>query len=501
MGYGFIGQGVSTDSVQRSYNNFLYRQLVGAQTTGASLVTYGHEITQVNNLFGDPSVGVSPALQKFFDGIQAVASAPADPAARQELLGRAASMVGQINDANAFLDSQRQNINIQVATVVTQINSYVEQVRDLNHQIVVAKASSSGQPPNDLLDLREQVVSELSQLAGVRVIEQDGTFNLTIGNGQVLLGGDKVFPLVAVPSANDPTRTSVAYSSPSGAGQTTLIELPDSSISGGSLGGLLKFRSEALDSVQNDLGRLAMGLAMEVNRIHQEGFDINGDPGVAFFAVGAPKVTESVGNNGSAIGTATITDASALTAQDYLVQFEGGNYKVTSVPAGSVVYTGPASDPVVFDGVEFELNGTPLAGDSWLVQPTRHAAGSLQLAINSASQIAAAGTDAGQADGANALRLAALQAEKILGNGSMSFNEAYSQIVNKVGVMTQQNGTAAKAQATLIQQNYAAQQAVSGVNLNEEYVKLERYQEQFRAASRLIDVSSTLFDTLLSLRA
>src|SRR5690606_17478135 len=142
-----------------------YRQLVNAQSTGAGLVSYGNEITQINNLFGDPTVGVSPALQNFFDGVQAVASAPSDPAARQELLGRAASLVGQINDANAFLDSQRENINTQVSTVVTQINSYVERIRDLNQQIVIAKASSSGQPPNDLLDQREQAVSELSQLA------------------------------------------------------------------------------------------------------------------------------------------------------------------------------------------------------------------------------------------------------------------------------------------------------------------------------------------------
>ncbi|HUH88893.1 MAG TPA: flagellar hook-associated protein FlgK [Pusillimonas sp.] len=500
MGYGFIGQGVRTDSIERSYNNFLYRQLVNAQTTGASLVTYGNEITQVNNLFGDRTVGVSPALQKFFDGIQAVASAPADPAARQELLGRASSLVGQINDANAFLDSQRQNINTQVSTVVTQINSYVEQVRDLNHQIVVAKASSSGQPPNDLLDQREQVVSELSQLAGVRIIEQDGSFNITIGNGQVLLGGATVFPLVAVPSASDPTRTAVAYSAPSGAGQTTLIELSDKSIGGGSLGGLLKYRSEALDSVQNDLGRLAMGLAMAVNEIHQGGYDINGNPGVQFFTVGDPKVTASVGNKGTGVVAATVADSKQLTAQDYRVEFDGVDYKISSVPSGSLVFQGNTL-PASFEGVEFNIDsGSPVAGDSWFIQPTRHAAGNLKLALDSASQIAAAGSNTGQADGDNALLLAALQTTKTLGNGSMSFNEAYSQIVNQVGVMTQQNGTAAKAQATLIQQNYAAQQAVSGVNLNEEYVKLERYQEQFRAASRLIDVSSTLFDTLLSLR-
>src|SRR5690606_23976033 len=114
------------------------------------------------------------------------------------------------------------NINTQISTVVTQINSHVERIRDLNQQIVIAKASSSGQPPNDLLDQREQVLSELNQLAGVRVIEQDGSFNITIGNGQVLLGGDTVFPLQAIPSADDPTRIVVAYSAPVGAGRTTL---------------------------------------------------------------------------------------------------------------------------------------------------------------------------------------------------------------------------------------------------------------------------------------
>src|SRR3546814_765323 len=107
----------------------------------------------------------------------------------------------------------------------------------------------------------------------------------------------------------------------------------------------------------------------------------------------------------------------------------------------------------------------------------------------------------GTSNGDVGLELAGLQTAKVLGNGSMSLNEAFSQIVNHVGVMTQQNSTSAKAQATLIQQNYAAQQAVSGVNLNEEYVRLDQYQEQFRAASKLIDVSSSLFDTLLGLRS
>src|SRR3546814_16485203 len=89
----------------------------------------------------------------------------------------------------------------------------------------------------------------------------------------------------------------------------------------------------------------------------------------------------------------------------------------------------------------------------------------------------------GTSNGDVGLELAGLQTAKVLGNGSMSLNEAFSQIVNHVGVMTQQNSTSAKAQATLTQQNYAAQQAVSGVNMNEEYVRMDQYHEEIGRAS------------------
>jgi len=499
-GVGFIGRGVQTDSVQRAYDNFLYRQLVNSQSTGAAITAYGNEIVQVNNLFADRTVGITPALQNFFDGIQAVASAPADPASRQDLLGRAASLVGQINDANAFLDSQRENINTQVSTVVTQINSYVERIRDMNQQIVNAKASGSGQPPNDLLDQRDQAVSELSQLAGVKVFEQDGNVNLTIGNGQVLLGGDTVFPLQAVPSADDPSRTVVAYSAPTGTGRTTLVEMSDSSITGGTLGGLLSYRSGTLDSVQNDLGRLATGLAISVNQVQTAGYDQNGKQGAAFFTLGSPTVLVGADNQGSATLQASFSDPNKLTSQDYKIEFDGSVYKVTSVPNGTQkTYTDLTSNPVDFDGVQIQLSGTPKAGDSWSLQPTRDAAGSISLNLTDPATIAAASTTTGDADGGNALAMAKLQTDKILGNGTMGLNDAFSQIVNKVGVQTQQNATSAKAQATLIQQNYSAQQAVSGVNLDEEYVNLQRYTQQYQAASRLIQTSATLFDTLLGL--
>ncbi|TAN27718.1 MAG: flagellar hook-associated protein FlgK [Castellaniella sp.] len=511
---GWIGRGVVAVSVQRSYDNFLYQQLSDSQTKSAALTSYGDQISQINNLVADRTVGISPAIQKFFDSLDAVASSPADVAARQDLIGQANSLASQVRDANAFLDSQRQNINTQITTTVSQINSYLTRIQGLNKQITVAKASTPNQPPNDLLDQRDQLVSELGQLVNVKVYNQDDQVSITVGNGQTVLGGNTVYPLQAQPSAADPSRLSISYTTTDTSGQPKAVEMSDSMITGGKLGGLLTFRSDALDSVQNDLGRVALGISVAINDQHAKGYDMAGAPGTDLFSVGTPKVIDNAGNSATAGAPAasyTPGKLSQITSQDYRVQYAGPgatDYTVTRLPDGTAVSATVSGTTLSFDGVTLNTAGmAPAAGDSWLVQPTRDAAAGMNVLISAPDKIAAAGetaagsgVGAGPANGDNALALAALRTAKVLANGSMGMNEAYSQLVNNVAVKAGQNTTAQKAQDTLVQQNTAAQQAVSGVNLDEEYINLQQYQEQYQAAARLISTASTLFDTLLSLR-
>jgi len=500
-GAGYIGRGTQVVTVQRAYDKFLFTQLTQSQTRGSALISYGNEIAQVNNLLGDRTTGISAALQKFFVGVNAVASAPADPAARQELLGQAGSLVNQINNAHAFLDNQRNNINTQLGTAVAQVNSYLERIRDLNQEIKLANTTEH--VPNDLFDQRDQLLNELSQIVDVQSVEnRDGTLSLTVGNGQLALADDTVYPLHVVPAAADPSRMVLAYSSVDAAGNTVPVELPETSIQGGTLGGLLQYRRQALDAVQNDLGRMSAGLALAVNRLHTAGVDANGAKGLDFFTLGNATAIGHARNQGDAKLTARFTgDAKDVTASDYRIRYDGasGAYTVTRLSDNSTqTFT---SLPADLDGFTLEADsGAPADGDTWLLQPTRQVAGNIGLNLTDPGQIAAADAGGGSANGENALKIAALQTAKVLQGGTASINESYAQMVNKVAVLTQQNGTAAKAQAMLIEQNYAAQQSVSGVNINEELAMLDQHLEEFRAASRMIDVSATLFDTLLNLR-
>ncbi len=504
---GYIGRGVQVDTVVRSYDSFLYKQLVGAQGSGAQLQTQYDQVSAINNLFADRTVGIAPGLTNFFTSMNAVASKPADPAARQDLLGKANSLATQIRSAYTEMQNQRIGLNTQITTTVEQVNSYLSRIDDLNQQISLATGKAGGSPPNDLLDQRDQAVMELNQLVGITTYEQGDKINISLANGgQALLSGNTIYPLQAVASAKDAGRTAIAYTLPAGSGKTVAVELNDAEVTGGSLGGLLQFRSSSLDVMQSQLGQMAVGLALSFNEQHKQGLDQNGNPGTDFFGIGSPQGVPNAQNKSNATLTGEFTNLNNINAKEYEVSFDGTNYRVLRMPEGSQVYNGPATGtPGTLNldsemGVTLTISAPPRAGDKWSLAPTRDAARDLTVLISDPYKVAAADLEGGDANGKNALKLAQLQNSKVLGNGTMSVNDMFGQVVNTVGVQTQQLKSAATAQANLITQKLAAQQAVSGVNLNEEYVSLSLYQEQYQASARIIDVASTMFDTLLGLR-
>ncbi|SCV00347.1 Flagellar hook-associated protein 1 [Cupriavidus necator] len=392
---GFYGFGSNTTTVSRVYDEFLTGQLRGATSASASLAAYSDQISQIDNLLADQKGGLAPLMQKFFAAVQAVADTPADPAARQGMLSAGQALVGQVRSASNYFKQLQAGVNEQVGTAVTQVNAYTKQIANLNQEITRLKAASGGQPPNDLLDQRDQAVAELTRLVGAKVVVQDsGTYNVFVGNGQPLVMGNDAYDLKAVASAADPNRTVVAYTLPSG----TVIESEPGAITGGSLGGLLQFRTETLDAAQSAIGRLSLAIGQSFNTQHKLGIDLNGVAGTDMFELGSAATIPNANNTvKTTVATAKIDNASALTTSDYKLHFDGINYTltrlsdnqqvVTPVPAGGV-----ASYPLQFsaDGFTVEINAAMGTNDSFTIQPTRNAATGFDMAISDPARIAAA---------------------------------------------------------------------------------------------------------------
>ncbi len=390
-GAGFIGQGTNVRTVQRVYNNFLGSQVLASQTGASAMDSYLAEIQQIDNLLADPSAGLSPALSEFFKGVQDVAANPASVPGRQSMISASQALIGRFQALDRRLREIRDGINSQVSSEATLISSYAKQIADVNQSIVLAQAAGSAQPANDLLDQRDQLIADLNkEIRVTTLLQSDGTYSVFIGNGQPLVVGTLNYTMQAVAAPDDPERSIMALRSPTG----STVNLPESLLTGGKLGGLIAFRSESLDPVQNGLGRIALTLAQNFNDQHRLGQDLSGVLGGNYFdlSLAGPAVRANANNAGTGAVTAAIVAGSIgnLSTSDYRLTYNGGaNYTLTRL-ADNAILVNAAPLPATVDGFSIAVGGAPVAGDSFLIQPTRNGAGNLGLAITDPRSIAAA---------------------------------------------------------------------------------------------------------------
>jgi flagellar hook-associated protein 1 len=395
-GAGYVGNGVSVEQIQRDYSTFLTTQVQQATSASSQSTTYYNEIQQLDNMLGSTTSGLTPALQSFFSSVQSVANDPSDGPTRQTLLSSAQSMVATFQGLAQQMTQIGQDVNSQISASVTNINSYAQQLSQLNQAIVTAQGGDPNTPPNALLDQRDQVMAQLNQEVQATVVPQtDGSVNVYIGNGIPLVVGQLTYPLSAINSPTDPTSTEVGYG-PAG----KQVVLGTNSIAGGNLGGLLQFRDGSLTPAENQLGQIAIGVASNFNAQNSLGQDLNGNIGGNIFNVPAPVVAVNSNNTGNAIVGAAITNPAALTDSDYTLSYNGSVYQLTRQSDNNV--TTFASFPQTVDGVTLTLaSGTMNAGDSYLIEPTANGASALSMATNNTSAIAAATPILGSAAVAN----------------------------------------------------------------------------------------------------
>ena len=623
---GYVGQGTQVSTVERIYDRFLSGQVNQAQTSLSEVNAYSAQITQIDNMLADTSAGLSPSLQDFFKGVQDVAANPSQLPARQSMISTAQGLASRYQTMAGQLSEISNSVNGEITANVASVNAYAQQIGNINQQITLAQAGAN-QPANDLLDQRDQMVTDLNKLLKVSTLSNtDGSFSVFIGSGQQLVVGTQVNTLTATPSEADSSKIAVGLQTSNG-----VQELPDSLITGGSLGGLLKFRSESLDQVTNDLGRSAASLALTFNAQHALGQDLLGQTtGVGtfqdnLFNIAQPSVTT---NSKNPAGSSTVT--ASFTAPSYNGNFytdlTNSDYQL-SAGSGTVTLT-RLSDSKQWSGVDVTAINTALAaepqgftlassaamtsGSSYLIKPTHDmasnfsvntsiaadarllavaapirtqaattntgsasiSAGSVAtgypsavagvpitltydstsvppsltgfpagLAVSvtsggtttsytgpapvdyvSGATISLAGSSppagfsftisgspnnsdkfsilkntAGVADGRNALALGQLQTQNTMSGKTTSYQGAYAQLVNDTGNKTRTAQVNGDAQQALLAQSQSSRDSLSGVNLDEEAANLIKYQQAYQAASKIIEIGSKLFDTLLAI--
>lgn len=383
-GAGFFGNGTRISAVTRSYSQFLDTQVLLTESRQSEYSTYSSQIRQINGMLADATSGLGAAMDTFFTGVQEVAANPTNTASRQALLSGAQTLVSRFQLQDARLSEIRDGVESELRSTVEQINGYAESIAAMNKSIAIAQSAGPGVPVNDLLDQRGQLVTELNRLVKVSaIVQDDGSLTVFVGSGQSLVTGQSVSKLAVVPTLGDAERSSIALVAANG----SQMVLPDTLLTGGTLGGLLAFRRGSLDPAQRELGVIAAGLATAFNAQHQLGVDLDGALGQAFFSVSPWVVPET-----AATVSLDAANVGALTGSDYQLAYDGvtASYTLTnlSTKASRTIAAGATEG---FEGMIVTTPATATLADGGvaLIQPTRYAARDIAVAISDTRQVAA----------------------------------------------------------------------------------------------------------------
>ncbi|MEY4748430.1 MAG: hypothetical protein RIQ60_644 [Pseudomonadota bacterium] len=506
-GAGYFGRGVDVTSVTRVVNGYLTDQVAQTGATAAMDKKRADLLGQMESVFRTGTTGLGSSISQVFSAWSDVATNPADLSARQVALQRADDLASHFRNASNQLDQLQGQITQEVQTSAASVSALAEQVALLNKQI--AGAASAGQPPNDMLDQRDRVIDQISQLVQVTRVEQGGTavdhlpegskpVNLFIGGGLALVVGGSAATLSAVSDPTDPTKVQLQVGLN---GQST--PLVASSLGGGALAGLLSVQDDDLKALRQRLDGLASGVAAGLNQQQALGTDQDGQPGQPLY-VDSVGLTSNVtaGNIGlsSALkdqprrlaaagnpvtvqphslkqGDLTITSVSGsasppITARTNLVFTDAsGSYEWRNA-AGATLASGTwsAGAPISYAGLSFSVSGQPQAGEGFSVTPG--------------------------AENGNALLMAQL-GDATLADGTW-IKDGYARLISDVGTRSQGAQTAATVSAGVNDQAKSQLTSQTGVNLDEEAAKLIQYQQSYQAAAKVLQVAQRIFDTLLS---
>ena len=490
-----VGNGVVVAGVKRDYDTFIQSQLIGQQQNQGRSDALNQSLSQVEQVFNDvQGMGISSAVNDYFDAWNGVAQNPEGQPERMTLLQKGNTLVTVAKQMESGLTGALSQINEGMSGTVDRINTIASDIASLNGQIVRQEAGGTSATANDLRDQRDALMNELSGLADISTFEDNnGAVTVTMGMRN-LVSGEKAYTLSALQNQNGDMNLFLDN-----------IDITDN-ISKGQLGGSIAARSQIESGPLAQIRKLVASVISQVNQVHITGFGLDQTTGNNFFN---PLQVSTTGNSaGAQITGASISNLSQLNPDDYVITFDAtNNYSVTDTRTRQVVATGPyvSGSPITFNGIQVAISdigaGTVQSGDTFAVKsPLTDAIKNFSVAITDINKIAAASAvNTLPGDGTKALALTNLSTTTIADLGGGTFMDYYKGIVSSAGVMSKAASDSLTFDNNLFADIQNRRDSVSGVSLDEEATNLIKFQRSFQAGAKMIQITDELLQTMLNM--
>ena len=499
-----IGTGVRVAGIERAHDQFLFEQIMDEGDLTGSTEVKKDIFEQLEILFNEGSGrSLNDALSSFFASVHDLATNARGLPERADLVSKAENLASTFNQTGKQLYTIQRNIDATIETEVTEINSLTTQIGKLNENIHASEPASQYKA-NDLRDNRDRLVKELSKKIDIQLIEEsDSQISLTLKDGTALVLKDQVFDLSTSINGNNESFYDVYIDTGSTTKDIT------STITGGELRGYLDMRDTEVESILDKMNILSASFIQEFNGIHRAGFGVDGSSGLDFFSALDVTVDHDVDNTGTAVVSMTNASPTTISVDEFEIAFTDSNAftlnnLTTNASSGTFTFT-TGSTFNIKDGFAVTISGAAVSGDKVTFSVSEDSASGMAVSstITANTRKIAAGTTT-NGDGANALLMADLQNTLSFnsvtwsgsGSGSYTFDEYYNAVVSTIGIESFSAQSTLRQQEGIMLQLNSRRESISGVSIDEEMIKMIKFQQAYNASARMISVVDEMLDTL-----
>lgn len=511
----FVGRGVTLEAITRRIDEALEARLRGSiadQSYSLARQDLLRQVESVHNEFSDADL--STKLSAFFNAWSQLANNPQDLSLRSLVTDEATALAAFLQGLRGELIRLRTQLDKTAENTASQVDSLLSQIEDLNDRVAVADQGAGG--ATALRDQRGLVLSELARYLDVSTIEQaNGEVDVFVGSLPLVLNGVSRGVEIRSRSVN-------------GEIEVDLVITQDQNpldISSGELGSIVGFRQQDMDEAIETLNTFTNQLIFKVNRLHSQG------QGTQFFdsVTGTVKVSDPalalndaildldfVPQHGSFMLHVTQKSTGSRLSSMHSIDLDGisaatdttlaslaaaidaaANVNATVTADGRLQITADADFQISFSddssGVlaSLGINTLFIGGNAFDI-------GVNPVATQQPALVAAALGHA-PADNRTALAIAALRDQGVDDLSGFSLTDYWNRHVEDFAIRLGRAREAVESDTVVRENLEAQQQAVSGVNADEEAVKLIQYQRVYQASARFIAVVDELYRTLLGL--
>jgi len=497
IGGNFYGQGVYTEDVVRVGSDYLEVALRDTRASQQYHQTNFNLGVEVDRMLSDQDTGLDKSLQHFFTSVGDLANSPMSESTRSVVLDSMSSLGSKFENMAYVLALSQDVVDKDLVAFTNRLNSLAGDLVNINDSLKQSLAKT-GELSAQLVDARYSVLGQMSEIADISVFEDaDGTAAVYVAGGMALVANNQVSPLTAQPDGFSDGQYEIYIRG---------VEVSDR-IAGGKLGGTLKYRSEILNSSENEMGRIALGFTQMANVTHRQGFTPSGVAGGDLFANYSSVAQTHASNGGVGVMTVSFDTSGTVAAQtsligqlkatSYEVVDSGAGYDVFDTESGALLLSG-AGASFTLDGLDFNMAGGTVVGDRFKISPMSDAIDGYTVVISSTQDFANSQDPLGSSsDNRNTLDLFDMKSTSLFNGGMDSFQGAYSTLVAKVGSKVATSESSAVTFSILKDQATLNRDTESGVNIEEEAASIMKLQQQYSAAAKIVVASRELFDELM----